>query len=171
MTTTRRTKPIRLAVATAAALTFALTACGDDGSTPVAADPTTTTSTTVAPPHDGPIDVVAEDFRFVGLPERVTAGTHTVTFENRGEETHELFVFRNPKGLTLEEIAAIGPSVVNGDVELVTLKILAPGAPAESVEVDLTPGEYFVACFIPTPTDDRAHFEHGMQATFTVVDR
>jgi uncharacterized cupredoxin-like copper-binding protein len=159
---------------TAATLAVALlvTGCGSDeeAAQPVTGAPTTeaeTTTTTAPAPHEGDIEVVARDFAFEDLPARVVAGPHTVRFDNQGTETHELFVFRNPDGLTLEEIAELGPEGAPQAVELAGLVIVEPGK-ADEVEVDLAPGDYEVACFIPTPTDGRAHFEHGMHARFTV---
>jgi hypothetical protein len=162
------------------ALGLPFAACGsDEAGDPAAGAPTETaetvgtteaeTTTTEAAPHEGPIEVVGADYRFEGLPARVAAGPHRLTFENQGTETHEVFLFRNPDGLTLHEIAELGPTGAPEAVELVALLIAGPGDTGEPTDVDLTPGEYVVACFIPAATDGRHHFEHGMQAAFTVV--
>jgi uncharacterized cupredoxin-like copper-binding protein len=181
MTRTPSRIRVRSAAAIALALaTLAVAGCGSDEQAAKAAGPhtahaaeTTTTAmptTTTAPvPHEGDLAVIADDYRFDDLPAVIAAGTHTVRFENRGSETHELFLFRNPDGLTLEEIAELGPQGAPQAVELAGLVIVGPGQAADPVEVDLAPGEYEVACFIPTPTDGRAHFEHGMHARITVV--
>jgi hypothetical protein len=156
----------------------ALAGCGDDEpgdpaagapADPVVTTTETETTTTEAAPHEGPLEIVAADYRFEGLPARVAAGTHRITFENQGTEAHELFLFRNPDGLSLHEIAELGPEGAPEAVDLVTLLVAVPGAAAEPTDVDLTPGEYVVACFIPAASDGRGHFEHGMQAAFTVT--
>ena len=36
------------------------------------------------------------------------------------------------------------------------------------LELNLTPGEYGVICFVPDAKDGKAHFVHGMMSTFTV---
>ena len=118
----------------------------------------------------GPFAVTAREFEFQGVPEQVAAGTHTFTFTNEGAEPHELLVFRSTEGLSLDEIAALGPVDSRAHTEVAGMLVAAPGAAAESsMQVELTPGEWEVVCFIPTPTDGRAHSAHGMHTTITVV--
>jgi hypothetical protein len=128
-------------------------------------------ATTVAPPA-GPmvVDVTARDFGFEGLPTELAAGSYEFHFRNTGAELHELVIFRNLEGLSLEELHALGPQGVVEKVELVGIVFADPGQPAPDVIVaDLAPGEYEVVCFIPTPTDGQPHFAHGMHAVITVA--
>jgi len=179
-TTPSRRRTTRLgAWAVAAALVLGASACGSDEESAGPADPvhaghdaasTTeaeTTTTTAAAPHEGPIELSLVDFGYEGLPGRVAAGAHTVTVTNEGTETHELFLFRNPDGLELEEIAELGPEGAPEAVDIEGLLYVGPGE-TKSIDVDLAPGEHEVACFIPTPTDGRPHFAHGMRAVIVV---
>ncbi len=156
-----------------------VTACGSDEDT--AAEPhehpaettasTSASTTTEAPVSEtGPFAVTAREFEFEGVPTQVDAGSHTFTFTNEGGEPHELLIFRNTEGLSLAEIAALGPVDSKAHMELGGMVVAAPGASAESsMQVELTPGEWDVVCFIPTPTDGQAHSAHGMHTTITVV--
>ena len=125
--------------------------------------------TTTSQP-EGPIAITSVDFGFQGVPAELPAGEHEVTFTNAGTELHELVIFRNPDGLTLEEIHALGPQGAAERVELAGIAFAEPGRPApEPLAVALTPGEYEVVCFIPTPTDGQPHFSHGMHTTINVT--
>jgi uncharacterized cupredoxin-like copper-binding protein len=133
------------------------------------APPTTETPATEAPALGGVIEVTARDFAFEGLPAELEAGTHKFHFANAGSEPHELLIFKNPEGLSLEEIMELGPEEGPKHVEVATMTFAEPGKSSDAPAVaELTPGEYAVVCFIPTPTDGKAHFQHGMHATFTV---
>lgn len=170
---------------TAAALLAGLalvgvTACGSDTDAADAdaphdhsAESTTTDAptTTEAPVSaSGPFHITAKEFEFDGVPEQVDAGSHTFSFSNDGSEPHELLIFRNTEGLSLEEIAALGPVDSKAHIEVGGMVVAAPGADAEApMQVELTPGEWEVVCFIPTPTDGQAHAAHGMHTTITVV--
>lgn len=156
-----------------------VTACGSDEHT--AADPhehpaettaSTSASTTTEAPVSatGPFEITAKEFAFEGVPSQVDAGTHTFTFTNDGAEPHELLIFRNTEGLSLDEIAALGPVESKQHIQVAGMVVAAPGGSAEApIQVDLTPGEWEVVCFIPSPTDGQAHSAHGMHTTITVV--
>jgi hypothetical protein len=91
-----------------------------------------------------------------------------MSFRNEGSEPHEIFVFRNTEGLSLDELAALGPVGIKDRVEEAGMLIGVPGAPVQETSLTLTPGTYEVVCFIPTPTDGLAHFAHGMHRTIEV---
>lgn len=132
--------------------------------------PTTTVppaSTTTVPSE---LTVTAVDFGFEGLPAELPAGDYTIHFDNEGDELHELLVYRNPDGLTPEEIHELGPTGAPDRIEIIGILFAEPGQPAPNPMVtSLTPGDYEVICFIPTPIDSRPHFAHGMHTEFTVV--
>jgi pimeloyl-ACP methyl ester carboxylesterase len=133
---------------------------------------TTAAPTTESPPTTAPsaIEIVAVDFGYQRVPTRLPAGSYDVTFTNHGSELHELLIFRNPDRLSLEQIHDLGPQGAVERIEVVGLVFADPGqsAPAPLVAT-LTPGEYEVVCFVPTPTDGRPHFAHGMHTTITVT--
>jgi uncharacterized cupredoxin-like copper-binding protein len=176
-----RRRSYLLAAVTGVSL-LSLAACGDDdtseadaaddpGTTEVVTTeaPTTETPTTEAPAQDETIEVTAKDFEFQGIPEELPAGTYKFHFANAGEEPHELLIFKNPEGLSLEEIMALGPEEGPKHVEVATMTFAEPSKSTKKPAVAaLTAGEYEVVCFIPTPTDNKPHFQHGMHATITV---
>jgi hypothetical protein len=104
------------------------------------------------------------DYSF-SLSAPLAAGRHTIRVENAGTESHEVSVTRLAAGKTIEDLRAwlrnpgerlpdsVG-SVAGG------VTSLAPGAEAY-FEVDLTPGEYLLLCFVTAP-DGRSHIDHGM---------
>ena len=124
-------------------------------------------STTVAPPTR--LDIEASEFGWNGLPDELPAGTYPMSFHNAGAEAHEISIFRNDDDIPLEDLFALGPDGLEDAVETVGFLIAGPGASADQeATVTLTPGEYDVVCFIPTPTDGQPHFQHGMHRTLVV---
>lgn len=160
-----------------ATLVLAGAACSDDDDDKSSDKVEQTTTTTEAAAADAPepgdtIEVVGSDYAFEGLPDELAAGTYKVAFSNEGAEEHEIFIFANPKGLSLEEIMALGPE--EGMKQVVPAMQMpafaSPGQAApEAVEISLEEGEYVAVCFIPAKGDQQPHFAHGMQHEFTVV--
>ena len=184
----RRLRRPMTAAAALAALLLVLTACGEAGSEPTA-------TTTTMPVAEGPVVVTATDYAFVGLPERVAAGT-MLTLENESTaEVHELVAFRLPD----DEIRSVAELVQLPEAELAaffqyleTVVIAPPGEtgfPVEGTGVLTQPGRYAVICAIPTgaiPADYLAaaaeaeggppdvaggppHFVNGMFGEITVT--
>lgn len=103
-----------------------------------------------------------------------TAGRHMVRVHNAGREPHDLVLFKLAPGKSLEELrTALNPERArrpeSGEEpppleSLVTgfggIAVIAPGMEA-FFEVDLTPGEYVLACMTTAP-DGQSHIEHGM---------
>lgn len=187
----RRTTP--LAAALAGLLIVSLAACGDDDADTTAAPPVTEAPAADTPdepaadhgddhdeePAEEPaqepaeggttLEVVATDFAFEGLPTELAAGTYTIELVNEGAEEHEIALFKNPSGLSLEELFALPQEEAMAMVEIAGVVYAQPGQAApEAIVAELTPGQYIATCFIPTPTDGRPHFLHGMQQEITV---
>jgi hypothetical protein len=138
------------------------TACGDDD------DESSSTAPDTTEPDSGDVatEVVAVDYRFEGLPERIDTGT-TLTMRNDADhEAHELVAFTIPP----EETRSADELVMLPEGELFTvlppepaLVLLAPpGEEATAVVGDgtLPAGRYLVACAIPTGADP----DHYIQA-------
>jgi uncharacterized cupredoxin-like copper-binding protein len=115
------------------------------------------------------VTVVATEYHFAA-PASVPAGPTAIQLENRGKEVHHLALLRLEQGKTLDDLKAAlanpgpppawvvfmgGPNAVN------------PGSSDEAV-VDLTPGQYVLACFVPGP-DGVPHAAHGMISPLTVT--
>jgi hypothetical protein len=152
----RRT-PIRVARVAAAltVLVLPLAACGDDdeaAATP--AEPTT-------------IEVVAVDFEFQNLPERVPAGTRLTLVNNASSELHELVAVRLPDdeersveelmSQPFEDLVAMFETA-----EPAAVLLAAPGGEQIAAVGDGTlsePGRYAILCIIPTGVDPAVYFE------------
>lgn len=123
--------------------------------------------TTIAPPTR--LDVVATEYAWSGLPDELPAGTYPMSFRNDGAEAHEISIFRNPDGLSFEELYKLGPEGIKGAVEMVGTLISGPGTPADhELTATFTPGEYEVVCFFPAMSDNQPHFNHGMHRKLVV---
>lgn len=166
----------RWPAAAALALTLTTAACAAEGaadepasapSTTVA--PTTTApTTTTAPPPPERLDVVATEFEWSGLPDRLPPGDYPLTLRNDGVEAHEIQVFRNTEGRTLAELFDLGPVDFAAHVELAGGTIVGASSTSEEIVLHLEEGTYEVVCFIPALADERPHFEHGMHRTLEV---
>jgi uncharacterized cupredoxin-like copper-binding protein len=110
------------------------------------------------------------DFAF-GVDAPFTAGRHVLHVRNVGREAHEGDIFEATPTAGLREyltwldsgeegLPPVRPVAGFGD--------LHPGQEAW-VELDLTPGRYFVVCQVPASADRRPHYEHGMIIEFLVA--
>jgi plastocyanin len=141
------------------ALSFGAVACGDDDdegeeTTPVAEEASAET-----------VDVTGDDFSFE-LSATPTAETTEVTFENVGEEDHELIFAKINEGFTLED--AIKAEGEEGTVEDIGFSFAKPGKEGKPIEIKkpLEPGNYAMVCTIPFQGEP--HYDLGMQEEFTI---
>jgi hypothetical protein len=116
------------------------------------------------------VEAVGMDYAFTGVPERLSAGSLNLRFENRGREEHELIVLRRHDGVTADfaTLTANGPAELFGGAEFIGVTW---GAPQETAyaRMDLQPGTYFFVCTLPTAGDQAdPHFHHGMHQTVVV---
>lgn len=101
------------------------------------------------------------DYAFI-LSTPLTAGRHTIRVENVGPEPHALTLLKLDAGKTMADLQAYlensqspPPASRVGGVTA-----LAPSLDAY-IEVDLTPGDYVLVCFLTAPDGD-SHIAHGM---------
>lgn len=122
------------------------------------------------------VEVSGVEYAFEGVPDTIQSGRVGFLFSNDGEELHEMVVFRINEGVDqpFEEILQLPQE--EGQ-ELVTFVDAGFGPPGESdAEVmELEPGRYGIACFVPmgstdpdAPADGPPHFTEGMLAELTV---
>jgi hypothetical protein len=113
---------------------------------------------------DGEIEVVAVDYAFQELPERVAAGTRLTLRNDADAELHEIVAFGLPEDeiRTADEIAALPEaelaSLFQGPPAFVLLA--PPGEESFAAVGDGTledPGRYLVFCAIPTGADPREY--------------
>jgi hypothetical protein len=112
-----------------------------------------------APEASVAIRLIDYTFSISGL---LTVGRHLIRVENAGAEPHEVGLLKLAQGKTMQKFEAWiqnpqGPPPAN---PVGGLSSLAPNLEAY-FEVDLTPGDYVLLCFVTAP-DGRPHTEHGM---------
>ena len=125
------------------------------------------TSTAVMPTPD--ITAKLTDYAFE-FSAPLTAGHHVIRIENAGPQNHEMVFIKLDSGKKIEEFAKWALS----------MKGPPPGAPingggvmsvggVNTVQVDLTPGDYGVLCFVTDAKDKKPHLMHGMVKQITVT--
>lgn len=122
----------------------------------------TAAATAVSAPGVQVVTVTARDYAF-DLPDTIPAGLTAFRLVNRGSELHHLQLLRLEDGKTMGDLhATMGQS---GPPPAWVRDIGGPNAPApngeNSATVDLTPGRYVLACFIPS-ADGIPHVAKGM---------
>lgn len=166
----RSTFVIRVEATIASA--FPLAACGGDPPAPALAGRSSNPASHVTATLAATIVYVGREYLFSG-PSTVASGSVQVTLRNAGREFHNLTVARVPDGVVvptdvnrLSELlfgTTIGersaPTVIGG------IHAADPGATATAV-IDLTPGQYVVACDI---ADNQANFHYQRGMIMTLV--
>lgn len=97
------------------------------------------------------IEVEGADYSFTGIPADVEAGPAIITFENVGEELHEIAFARINDGVTesVQELLQLSEEEAFSKITPVGGGFGFPGTTSYSV-VDLSePGTYVATCFIP----------------------
>lgn len=118
----------------------------------------------------GGLSVTAADYKFSGVGATVKAGITTLTLKNSSKaETHHVVVVRrqpSQKDPVLKVLSAPDP------VGIDFLGFVGDNKPGEtkSAVVNLTPGTYIFACFLPVGgvATGAPHFTKGMYGEFTV---
>lgn len=117
------------------------------------------------------VDITAEEYAFVGAPDELPAGRVSFALENVGVEEHEMVLLRRADGVTgtFDEIAQLPEDQMMSQVTFTGVVFGAPGTTSYTA-IDLEPGTYFLACFIPVggAADGPPHFVEGMQHTIEV---
>jgi hypothetical protein len=128
------------------------------------------------------VNATAEDYSFAGIDDEVDAGPAVITFENDGSEYHELALARinDDVELSAEELLALPQEEAETMVTFLNGAFAAPGEVGYTA-LDLAPGRYVAACFVPvgmTPAaveenpefeGGQPHFMEGMFTEFTVT--
>ncbi|HWA16975.1 MAG TPA: hypothetical protein VG817_11105 [Gemmatimonadales bacterium] len=115
------------------------------------------------------LTIVAKDFGYE-VPAEVPSGPTRLMLTNSGQELHHAQLVRLEDGKTLKDLASLPEG---GPPPSWMVPVGGPGAvePGQSSAVvqPLVPGTYAIFCFIPSPSDHKAHLAKGMVAGFTVV--
>ena len=99
------------------------------------------------------IDVTAQEYAFVGIPEEIAAGPTIFNITNEGEQVHEMIVFRisDDVDLPIQEILQLPDEEAEGVAESVGGTLVLPGNTGHAV-LNLTPGRHAALCFVPEGT-------------------
>ena len=97
------------------------------------------------------------------------AGRQTIRVVNQAAQSHELVLVRLQPGKSPADVLA-WMEKMEGPPPGAPIGGVTPMAQGEEnlLELNLTPGEYGLICFVPDVKDGKAHFVHGMMATFAV---
>lgn len=148
------------------------------------------TSTLEAPVADQTVEMVEFAFHIMEMDGPVAAGPQLWAFPNAGQQIHEAIIARLEEGVTFEQItAALGfggpgtpeasadaaapatPEAPMGPPPFTFVGGIGPMSPGMTnwAALDLTPGEYFMICFVPDPATGAPHAALGMMMPFTVA--
>lgn len=133
--------------------------------------------------HD--LSVEAKDYEFSGIDGELDAGPTLVTFDNVGNEFHEVLIMRRVDGddTPVAELLSMEEDEAMSHVQPIAAAFAGPGTTGWT-SVDLEPGEYVVACFLPTgatqeawdammaggaEVDGQPHAMNGMTVEFEVT--
>ena len=109
------------------------------------------------------VAVTATEYAFEIDP-APAAGRTQFTMTNAGEERHVMYLFKLAEGSTVVDVlASEGEEGYEEDFESDS----AAAGEEAILTADLTPGDWAMICYIPTP-DGTPHFAQGMQTEFTI---
>ncbi|MBI1258369.1 MAG: hypothetical protein GC204_12935 [Chloroflexi bacterium] len=162
--------------------TYALTAgnyvVGDfasDAITPFTVAPGSDEAVATPEPNDSDVLVTFVDFAF-GIPDTLPSGEHVWQFSNKGNQPHEMGVFKVEDDATIDSVQTTLMGLMASQDDSADMPYeqalfwtpMSPGAEAWTT-VDLEPGTYVAVCFFPDLTSDMMpHMMKGMIKLFTV---
>jgi hypothetical protein len=121
----------------------------------------------------------ATEYSFANMPDELPAGTTSFELSNEGHEVHELILLRKNPGVTdsAEELLALPEEEAMAKATMLGSPAFAVPGESDYKVLDLEPGDYVAACFIPMgmtsddgpPPEGPPHFTQGMVAEFTVT--
>ena len=99
----------------------------------------------------------------------ITAGRHTIKFDNAAAQAHEVVLVKLNPGTTIQQWIDAA-NKMTGPLPGQLMDGIAGMAPGRHgyATVDFTPGDYGLVCFAPDAKDGKPHFIHGMVQQFTV---
>jgi uncharacterized cupredoxin-like copper-binding protein len=120
------------------------------------------------------VTLTLKDYQFQ-FSKPLTAGAHTIEIIVAPGQPHEFELVKLAPGKTMNDFMKEMEAIMKGGPPPATMSGTAIGGMAPGVAgtkqyftVDLTPGEYFLICFLPDAKDGKMHFEHGMMQQITV---
>jgi uncharacterized cupredoxin-like copper-binding protein len=157
-------------------LALGLGACGGDDDPAVdsaGGDATTTAPAVEAKSEVHRVAFTAKDYSYA-MPKEVKSGTVEFTMKNEGKELHIASLARVAPGKTFNDAqkALLAPPGTPAPADppatdIAGISSVSPGLSGNET-VQLEPGTYYFACFIPS-ADGSPHVAKGMIQPFTVV--
>jgi len=126
------------------------------------------------------VGVEVTEYAVAGVPPLIPSGPQVWQVTNGGQQPHELYLYRVPETLSAEQVMALAslpedatpPPGVPGVDQLVEVGGVTPLSGGQRVwpVVDLAPGTYLAASFLPDETTGQLDAARGMFALFAVSD-
>ena len=117
------------------------------------------------------VTVHASEYAF-SAPKSIVGGQTTFRLVNDGKELHHITILKLEQGKTMKDLQAAMKDP-NAPPPAWLVPVGGPNAavPGSTIEatLDLAPGNYVLACFIPSPGGDTPHAAKGMMAPLTVT--
>jgi hypothetical protein len=117
------------------------------------------------------VTVHASEFAFAA-PKSIVAGQTTFRLVNDGKLLHHITILKLEQGKTMKDLEAAMKDP-NAPPPKWLVSVGGPNAavPGSTIEatLDLSPGNYVLACFIPSPGDPTPHAMKGMVTPLTVT--
>lgn len=123
------------------------------------------------------IDVRAVDYAFEGVPPTLPAGNVTISWENSGEEVHEMVLLRlKDETLSVDDLMKMSDKEAESKVQFVNGAFGPPGT-TDVESIPMEAGKYIAVCFLPVGStslealesaEGPPHIAKGMVAEFTV---
>jgi len=115
------------------------------------------------------VNITAREYAFE-TPKQIPAGLTTFRFTVNGKEPHHGIMVRLDQGKTFADLAAAikNPGPPPSWVHLDGGMMIGDPATGSNVTMKLTPGNYALICFVPSP-DGVAHVAKGMFAPIEVT--
>lgn len=116
------------------------------------------------------VTVSARDFAFTA-PSTLPAGRTTFRLVNQGKEMHHLTVIRLQAGKTMADFLAAAKAPGAPPAWAIEVGGPGPAVPGHGSDatIDLEPGRYLLACFVPSPGSPMPHMMKGMLKEFVVT--
>jgi hypothetical protein len=114
-------------------------------------------------PPNADVTVTLKDYQF-DFSQPLTAGKHTIKITTAPGQPHELTFFQLSPGKKAEDITKFVETGLQGPPPGMPIGGVAAMAAAHDVyyDVDLTPGDYAIVCFLEDAKDGKPHYTHGM---------
>jgi hypothetical protein len=158
-------------VSAGVAAVLVVVGCQQTGIYKQPAPPTPVPAPAPAPAPPTVIDIDAADFAFT-TPDSLPAGLVTLRMRNHGQEAHHGQFLRLKDGVSLDQFMS---ALQRGAEPEAAAMVFAEGGPGlidprftAEVSLDLKPGEYILACFVPGP-DGVPYLAKGMLKPVQVV--